>query len=100
MVARVLFYQVHPIPVYDSKDTVGPPKFPGNPKVPLPCSPTPVGPPRLASTASRYYPRQSDNEGSNVMITFGAQSHGFSTGCLRFVPVLSNDYAKLASGGG
>ena len=30
---------------------------------------------------------------------FEAQSHGFSTGCLRFVPPLSGDYAKLASGG-
>jgi hypothetical protein len=86
VVARMLLDQVHPLPVCCSKDTVGPPKFPRNPSVPLPCSSTPVGPPRLATTASRYCPRQSDNEGSNVMITFGAQSHGFSTGCLRFVP--------------
>ena len=31
---------------------------------------------------------------------FEAHSHGFSTGCLRFVPPLSGDDAKLASGGG
>jgi hypothetical protein len=60
--------------------------FPGNPNVLLPCSPTPAGPRRLAFTALRCCPRHSNNEGSNVAVNFGAQSHGFGTGCLRFVP--------------
>jgi len=62
--------------------------FPGNPNVLLPCSTTPAGPLRLASTALWYCPRLSNNEGSNDEVIFGALSHGFGTGCLRFVPPL------------
>jgi len=62
--------------------------FPGNPTVLLPCSATPAGPPRLAFTALWCCPRLLNNEGSNEVINFGAQSHGFGTGCLRFVPPL------------
>ena len=56
------------------------------PLVHLPCSQTPAGPPRQAMTAFRCCPRKQDDEGPNDYSTFGAQSHGFCTGCLRFVP--------------
>ena len=68
------------------KEGFGSPKFPGNPSVLLPCSQTPVGPRRLASAALRCCPRYQDDEDPSDMISFGAQSHGFGTDCLRFVP--------------
>jgi hypothetical protein len=60
--------------------------FPENPNVPLPCSQTPAGPPFLASAERGCCPRVSDREGSSDDHYFEAQSHGFGTGCLRFVP--------------
>ena len=36
--------------LFISVETTGSPKFPGDPHVHMPCSPTPVGPPRLAWT--------------------------------------------------
>ena len=36
-----------------SVETTGSPKFPGDPDVYMPCSPTPVGPPRQARTSGR-----------------------------------------------
>lgn len=38
--------------------------------------------------ALRCCPRHYDDEDPDVMISFVAQSHGFGTGCLRFVPSL------------
>src|SRR5437867_910012 len=33
-------------------------------------------------------------------VSFGALSHDFGTGCLRFMPPLLSGYARLTSGGG
>ena len=61
-------------------------QVPCEPLVHLPCSQAPAGPPRQAIAAFRFCPRKQDDEGPNDYSTFGAQSHGFCTGCLRFVP--------------
>jgi hypothetical protein len=74
------------LPVFGLKETYGSPKFPGNPSVSLPCSQTPTEPPRLAFTALWCCPRRQNNEGLDDSISFEAQSHGFDTGCLRFMP--------------
>jgi hypothetical protein len=42
----------------------GSPKVPGEPSVPLPCSPTPAGPPRQAVTSVWLGPRCTHGEGS------------------------------------
>ena len=55
----------------------------GTPIVLLPCSPTPAGPPHQATAMPQRGPRSDHNEGSRN-VSFGAQSHGFSTCCLRF----------------
>ena len=52
--------------------------------MPLPCSPTPAGSTCLAMTTRRRGPRADHDEGSRDEVTFEAQSHSFSTGCLRF----------------
>ena len=73
--------------------------FPGNPNVPLPCSQTPAGPRRLAFTALRYCSRRSNNESPSIWLFRGSITrlqHWLFT--LR--AALSDDYAKLASGGG
>ena len=72
--------------------------FPGNPNVPLPCSQTPAGPRRLAFTALRYCSRRSNNESPSIWLFRGSITrlqHWLFT--LR--AALSDDYAKLASGG-
>ena len=51
--------------------------------VPMPCSPTPAGPTCQAVTTRRRGPRSDHDEGSHIA-TFEAQSHSFSTSCLRF----------------
>jgi len=51
--------------------------------VALPCSQTPGGPPRQTIAAFRCCPRNSYNEGSPNTKHFEAQSHGFTTRCLR-----------------
>jgi len=84
----VLFCPGSPAAGLYAKDGFGSPMFSGNPIVLLPCSQTPAGPLRLALTALWCCPRLSNNEGSNDVVDFGAQSHGFGTGCLRFVPPL------------
>jgi len=71
------------------KDANGSPMFPGNPHVLLPCSSTPVGPETPSPIPAFWYcPRCHDDEGSSDMNSFEAQSRGFGTGCLRFVPPL------------
>ncbi len=71
---------------YLSEDAYGSRKFPGNPTASLPCSQTPVGPPRQALAACRCSPRPWENEGTGIEEIFEAQSHGFNARCLRFVP--------------
>ena len=64
----------------------GPPRFLGNPLVPTPCSSTPAGPTHQATVqCSRRGPRYVHDEGSHDTLSFGAQSHGLGTRCLRFV---------------
>src|SRR5471032_1591458 len=72
-------------------------KFPGSPSVPLPCSRDPGRTAASGHTTQRRGPRSSDSEGSHDQTAFGAQSHGFSTRCLRFAPRLSPSDARLAS---
>ena len=68
------------------RETWGPPKFLGNPVVPMPCSSTPAGP--IASglfDASAWPPLLTTTKAPTTTIAFGAQSHGLGTRCLRFV---------------
>jgi hypothetical protein len=78
-------------------DDSGSPRFLGNPCVPMPCSPTPAGPTRQAFRRCRCSPRYVHNEGSHENPSFGAQSHGLGTRCLRFVRCLATRDARLAS---
>jgi len=55
----------------------------GTPIVLLPCSSTPAGSTCQAVTTRRRGPRSDHHEGSRIA-TFEAQSHSFSTSCLRF----------------
>ncbi len=85
---------------YFEKEKPGPPKFPVNPSMPLPCSQTPVGCPRQAFAASPCCPRLSDDEGSNTDHYFEAQSHGFGIRSIRFVPPsLTTTQCSLPAGG-
>jgi len=73
---------ISPLPVACGNDRAS--QVPGEPPVPMPCSQTPVGPPRQATSAlrcglppllRRRLPRHA---------SFGALSHGLVTRCLRF----------------
>ena len=44
-------------------ESTGPPRFPENPPVPMPCSSTPAGPRAPGHTASRHGPRSDNGEG-------------------------------------
>jgi hypothetical protein len=66
-------------------ETVGSPRFLGNPDVPMPWSLTPAGPAHQALAMRQCSPRCEDGEGSRQLLDFGARSHGLGTGCLRFV---------------
>jgi hypothetical protein len=78
-------------------------RFPASLKsliVALPCSQTPGGPPRQTIAASRCCPRYSYNEGSPINKYFEAQSHGFTTRCLRLkTPFLVVNQGSLPVGG-
>ena len=78
-------------------ETDGPLKFPGNPSVPMPCSQTPAGPLRQAIRRSGAAPVEMKTKATHDIMTFEAQSHGFSTRCLRFAHRLSPPDARLAS---
>ena len=68
--------------------------------VALPCSQTPGGPPRQTIVASRCCPRNPYNEGSPINKHFEAQSHGFTTCCLRLkAPFLDASQGSLPVGG-
>jgi hypothetical protein len=71
-------------PVVIEAETVGRPKFLGNPPVPMPCSLTPAG----ADAAGRYtappWPPHAARRRLATRGNFGAQSHGLGTRCLRF----------------
>ena len=68
-----------------SVETAGSLRFPSDPRVPTPCSQTPVGPIHAGySGVSARPPLQITNGGSRNKDDFGAQSHGIRTRCLRF----------------
>jgi hypothetical protein len=73
-------------PVFVLKDTFGSPKFPANPSCICPALRLRPGLHARLVTAFRYCPRAVGRRGPRRGITFEAQSHGFCTGCLRFVP--------------
>jgi len=50
------------------------------------------------SSSAQFCPHVFDHKGSHDILPFEAPSLGFNTRCLRFVPLLPNDYARLASG--
>ena len=81
-----------------SAETTGSPTFLGNPDVPLPCSSTPAGPTRQAVCGTSTRPPQPPRRRLTARISFGAQSHGFSTRCLRFAVPVTRPHARLASG--
>src|SRR5262245_1554376 len=59
------------LPVVVEAETVGRPKFLGNPGVPLPCSQTPAGPLPQAITLRRHGPRAFNYEGSQREVISG-----------------------------
>jgi len=85
--ARVLFNRCHPLaPVFCPKDTFGSPKFPANPSCICPALRLRPGLHARLMTAFRCGPRTGRSRRPQRSRTFEAQSHGFCTGCLRFVP--------------
>ena len=72
-------------------------QVPGEPAVSMPCSQTPADqrtrPLQHVDTAPVQGTTKAHTRGN-----FGAQSHGFDTGCLRFVRCLTTRDARLASG--
>jgi hypothetical protein len=87
-----------PEPAVEEMETAGRPKFLGNPDVPAPCSSTPAGstPPGHCGGSTRSPLRQ--RRGLPAKGNFGAQSHGFSTHCLRFARWVAPLDARLVSG--
>jgi len=73
-----------PIPARNV-ETTGLPRFLGNPDVDMPCPSTPAGPagPGHFGPPDTAFRRQ-DGVGSRDDSSFGAQSHGLLTRCLRF----------------
>lgn len=62
----------------------GPPRFLGNPGVPMPCSLTPAGPTTPGHCGASTRPPLTRRRRLPHFFNFGAQSHGFGTCCLRF----------------
>jgi hypothetical protein len=90
----------HPIPVFGPQGTCGSPKFPENPSVPMPCSRTPAEPWCLAFAAPRCAPRQRNAEGLSDHERFRSSITRPEHWLFTLRAVSSDDYAKLASGGG
>jgi len=83
---------VTPDPV-DFRELSGSPKFPGNPHDHSPCSSTPAGPGTRYGTRgqrTRHGPRIKAKRGLLTVASFGAQSHGFWSRCLRLVVMVSH----------
>ena len=87
--ARVFVQPVSPfaLPVLlCPEDALGSPKFPANPSCIRPALRPRLG---LCARLLRRFgvaPGHYDAKGPRNLITYAAQSHGFCTGCLRFVP--------------
>src|SRR5271157_4678072 len=91
---------VAPSPVFFA-ELPGPPMFPGNPHDHSPCSPTPAGPGTRYGTKgqrTRHGPRTKAKRGLPTVASFGAQSHGFWSRCLRLEVEVTRHRARLASG--
>ena len=91
---------VAPDPV-DFRELSGSPKFPGNPHDHSPCSSTPAGPSTRYGTRgqrTRHGPRTKAKRGLPTVASFGAQSHGFWSRCLRLEVEVTRHRARLASG--
>jgi hypothetical protein len=89
-------------PVPGRTDTVegaGRPKFLENPDVLMPCSSTPAGPDAPGHDGAPTRPPSCQNRRLAAGSNLEAQSHGFGTGCLRFVVWVTPPlHARLASG--
>src|SRR5262249_1972730 len=59
------------MPILIEVETAGRPKFLGNPRVPMPCSLTPAGPPQQALALRRRGPPTFNNEGSSREVISG-----------------------------
>jgi len=91
---------VAPDPV-DFMELSGSPMFPGNPHDHSPCSSTPAGPGTRYGTRgqrTRHGPRTKAQRGLPTVASFGAQSHGFWSRCLRLEVEVTRHRARLASG--
>ena len=73
-------------PVFGPKDTFGSPKFPANPSCICPALRLRPGLHARLVSACRCCPRTEGRRRPRHGRTFEALSHGFCTGCLRFVP--------------
>ena len=87
-----------PLPDIAAGRQSGPPRFPDNPLSLCPVLRPRQDRTRQAIATCRHGPRYDHNEGSHDNPAFEAQSHGFRTRCLRFVPCVAARDAKLASG--
>jgi hypothetical protein len=87
-----------PLPDIAARRQPGPPRFPDNPLSLCPVLRPRQDRTRQAIAACRHGPRYVHSEGSHEIPAFEAQSHGFRTRCLRFVPCVATRDAKLASG--
>jgi hypothetical protein len=67
-----------------STETTGPPRFLEDPTMYMPCSPTPAGPPRSATTALRRCLPRFERCRLPPLHNFEAPSHGLPIRCLRF----------------
>jgi len=69
--------------------STGPPRFPENPPVSMPCSPTPAGPRAPGQYGVSTWPTLCPRRRLPRQSSFGAQWHGLETRCLRFVAPVS-----------
>jgi hypothetical protein len=89
----------HPVPEPElTVETAGPPRFLGNPFVPMPCSGTPAGSETPGHCGVPTWPPLVSTTKAPTSEGFGARSHGLGTGCLRFVKRIAPPHARLASG--
>ncbi len=92
-----LLFSGDPSPASEGMETTRSPKFLGDPPSYLPCSSTPAGPQRQATSTFRCCPCIVNCEDSRIA-AIEAQSHGFYDRCLRFTAMVTHGHARLASG--
>ena len=79
-------------------ETAGRPRFLRNPRVSMPCSPTPAGPTRQALRRSRLGPRYVHNEGSHDQINLSGLHHtAWTLAAYASQSGLPQNHARLAS---